>query len=237
MDKYIQRTANTNVILAHNKTSTQPSKKKQSTITSLSKVISLSDVRSCCEDLNHLRDLYDQGHSLQSSVVSLPGAARQQLQHEKRAQRIADRTELEMSSDDDSTDVSSPHSTASSTSSTSSTSPTSPTTEENRLEQRILTILQRLQAIHIALETLENTGIGKVVKRLTKPTKPHKRMFPDRVIGEAKRLIAKWRTTAEEGLSRRKRRKASGVDDVVVPHWKKGKLQFHGFNNKKQRRR
>jgi len=234
MDKYIQRTANTNVILAHNKTSTQPSKKKQSTITSLSKVISLSDVRSCCEDLNHLRDLYDQGHSLQSSVVSLPGAARQQLQHEKRAQRIADRTELEMSSDDDSTDVSSPHSTASSTSSTSSTSPT---TVENRLEQRILTILQRLQAIHIALETLENTGIGKVVKRLTKPTKPHKRMFPDRVIGEAKRLIAKWRTTAEEGLSRRKRRKASGVDDVVVPHWKKGKLQFHGFNNKKQRRR
>jgi hypothetical protein len=167
---------------------------------------------------------------LQSSVVSLPGAARQQLQHEKRAQRIADRTELEMSSDDDSTDVSSPHS-------TSSTSSTSPTTVENRLEQRILTILQRLQAIHIALETLENTGIGKVVKRLTNPTKPPQRMFPDSVIGEAKRLIAKWRTTAEEGLSRRKRRKASGVDDVVVPHWKKGKLQFHGFNNKKQRRR
>ena len=183
MDKYIQRTANTNVILAHNKTSTQPSKKKQSTITSLSKVISLSDVRSCCEDLNHLRDLYDQGHSLQSKEWPFP------------------------------------------------------TTEDDRLEQRILTILQRLQAIHIALETLENTGIGKVVKRLTKPTKPHKRMFPDRVIGEAKRLIAKWRTTAEEGLSRRKRRKASGVDDVVVPHWKKGKLQFHGFNNKKQRRR
>ena len=230
MDKYIQRTANTNVILAHNKTTTQPSKKKQSTITSLSKVISLSDVRSCCEDLNHLRDLYDQGQSLQSRVVSLPGAARQQLQQEKRAQRIADRTELEMSSDEDTTDVSSPHS-------TSSDSSTSPATEDDRLEQRILTILQRLQAIHIALETLENTGIGKAVSRLTKPTKPHKRMFPDKVIGEAKRLIAKWRATAEEGLNRRKRRKASGVDDAVVPHWKKGKLQFHGFNNKKQRRR
>ena len=50
---------------------------------SLSKAISLSDVRFCCEDLNHRRDLYDQGHSLQPSVVSLPGAARQQLQHER----------------------------------------------------------------------------------------------------------------------------------------------------------
>ena len=50
---------------------------------SLSKAISLSDVRFCCEDLNHRRDLYDQGHSLQPSVVSLPRAARQQLQHER----------------------------------------------------------------------------------------------------------------------------------------------------------
>jgi hypothetical protein len=92
--------------------------------------------------------------------------------------------------------------------------------------------LRNLHTIHIALETLEMTGIGKVVKRLTKPTKPNKKIFPSTIVKEANKLVGKWRATAEEGLSRRKRRKASGVDDAVIPRWKKGKLDYHGFKGR-----
>ena len=81
--------------------------------------------------------------------------------------------------------------------------------------------------MHIALETLESTHIGKVVKRFTKPTKKNKLNLPSTIIHAANGLVIKWRATAEEGLDRRKRRKASGVDDVVVPRSKKGKLNFH----------
>ena len=215
--------------------------KKQTTITSLAKVVSLSDVQSKADDLSHLRDLYDSGVPLSSVVKPGPGESRQLLVATKRTKRKQARTELEMSDLESEETEETEESSISMSSSTSSLTPTTATTSPTKdhrlaLEQRILTILKSLQALHIALETLEETGVGKTVQRLTKATKKNKRYFPPTIVTAAKQLIEKWRSTAAEGLDRRKRRKASGVDDVVVPQHKKARLDYH-FNNRKQRRR
>jgi hypothetical protein len=245
MDKYIQRTANPNwrpIVRKEIK-----KRKRQTTITSLSKVTSLDLVKNFKEDLAALSKMYDNGASLTSLVTKLPGEERQKALLRKKA----DACELEMSDFENEQEYISPVSIfASSSSSSTTTKPPPPTsifgsssssstttkppppTSENKLEQRIISILRNLHTIHIALETLEMTGIGKVVKRLTKPTKPNKKIFPSTIVKEANKLVGKWRATAEEGLSRRKRRKASGVDDAVIPRWKKGKLDYHGFKGR-----
>ena len=75
--------------------------------------------------------------------------------------------------------------------------------------------------MHIALETLETTRVGIAVKKLTKNTKPNRRRFPDDIVLRAKDLVSKWRAHAKDAIERRRRRKKSGVDDIVVPRAKR----------------
>ena len=71
--------------------------------------------------------------------------------------------------------------------------------------------------------------MGKAVKKLTKPLKKASgsREWPGAIVSRAKKLIVQWKDVASDGLQRRKRRKASGIDEPVVPHWKKAKLDYH----------
>ena len=235
MDKFIKRTTNPNwrpIV----RTKAKP-EKKQTTITSLSKVVKLPTVQKWADDLAHLYQLFDNGTSITSITPPGPGTVRQLSIAAKRAKWKDDHDELEMSDFEDQDDtnnqitsvsLNSKSSNSTATSSASSSSSTStPTTNDSRLDHQITSILQELNGQHMALETLESTHIGKVVKRLTRPTKKSKQIFPELIVQAANALVGKWRATAEEGLDRRKRRKASGVDDVVMPRSKKGKLDFH----------
>ena len=220
MDRYLQRTENKNILLKPKPKHFKPHK-RQTTITSLSKVVSLDSVQRLCDDLKHLTQLFDAGTSDITPTQPGPGTLRQQASANKRAKWKEEHDELEMSDDETLS------TTSGSSSATITTNTTTTTTTATHLGTQILTILKQLSGMHIALETLETTLIGKVVKRLTKPTKNTKRIFRSSIVEAAKNLVNKWRLTAEEGLSRRRRRKESGVDDVVVPRGKKAKLDFH----------
>lgn len=222
MDRYLQRTENKNILLRPQPKKFKPHK-RQTTITSLSKVVSLDSVQDLSVDLKHLTQLFDAGTSDIAPTQPGPGTLRQQVAANKRAKWKEEHDELEMSDDGAGSSSSSVSGSISGSAASSST----PATSDTQLGARILSVLKQLSGMHIALETLESTLVGKVVKRLTKPTKKTKRIFPAAIVEKAKLLVDKWRITAEEGLSRRRRRKESGVDDVVIPRGKRAKLDFH----------
>jgi hypothetical protein len=92
------------------------------------------------------------------------------------------------------------------------TSPATETTDTSRSVSRTRAILDELTVAFIALETLEQTKIGKVVNRFVKDQgHPYVELRE-----KATALIEKWKTTVKEGKLRRKRHEH--VRKPVVSH-------------------
>ena len=210
-------------------------KKKQTTITSLSGVVSLDEISALRDDLLGLIGAFAGGTPLNASFNMVSVAEeRAALQRAK----IAEREEQEMSADDEgcsagesageagragvvplSLTASEPQSAEACPSSSSSASTLLAHTDA---------LLTRLESVRISLETLEKTMVGRAVKKLTKPArKGSDKVWPESISTRATALVKSWKEVAHEGLQRRKRRKASGIDDPVVPHWKKARLDYH----------
>lgn len=222
--------------------------KKQTTITSLSGVVSLDEIMDLRDDLTGLINAYDNGTPLKAYEFKMVSLAKERV--ERRKAKARDLEEQELSDDDSesaaslkeqsgttrdksSVDRSSGTSSVSKNCKPSSSSPTlmpgdaTSSASGPSLYDHICTMLTRLENVRISLETLERTMIGKTLKRLTKKLKNSKKEWPKDISSRAESLVKQWKCIASDGLSRRKRRAASGIDKPVVPHWKKAKLDYH----------
>ena len=228
-------------------------KKRQTTIESLSGVVSLDEIEALRDDLLELISVYVSGANIYGvcAVASVIGV----LEKKKmlRRARTAKRQEQEMSggeNNDDSDNVdqeeaesmlslssssdcsanlikgTSSRATNSSSSTAVGVAATAAvvTPKTDTLHCRIHSLLTRLEDVRISLETLELTMVGKAVKKLTVT---RNRAWPSEIAERARALVKKWKMVAKDGLRRRNKRKASGIDEPVVPHWKKAKLDYH----------
>ena len=219
--------------------------KRQTTITSLSGVVSLDEIAALRDDLLGLISAFVGGAQLDANYKMVSLASERAA---IRRAKAGDREEQELSADDFGEDdgMSGEEGVASSRTSSKSSARSSTTmapahssraagasasssSASFSLRAHVDAVLTGLESVRISLETLEKTMVGKAVKKLTKLPKEGSdgREWPLAVKARANALIVRWKEVASAGLQRRKRRKASGIDEPVIPHWKKAKLDYH----------